>query len=82
LLYKIKAMRQDDDKRFWVQLGQYTSLAMLLPACIVVGYAIGYLLDEAFHTGYFKVIFLLLGVAAGMVELIKQLMKDTRDGNR
>lgn len=75
-----KLMKQEPDDRFWAQVGQYTSLAMLLPACIAVGYVIGYLLDRTFHTGYLKIVFLLLGIAAGMIQLIKQLQKDTRDG--
>lgn len=72
-------MKPDADNRFWIQVGQYTSLAMLLPASIFAGYVIGVYLDKAFHTGFFKVVFLLLGIAAGMTELIRQLMKDTRD---
>lgn len=72
-------MKQYPDNRFWLQVGQYTTLAMLLPACILVGYGIGSFLDRAFHTGFLKVIFLLLGIAAGLIQLIRQLQKDTRD---
>lgn len=63
----------------WVMVGQYSSLAMLLPAATVVGYGIGYLLDNAFGTSFLKPIFLILGIAAGFVQLIKQVQKDTSD---
>jgi len=63
-----------------VQVGEYTSLAFLLPAATVAGYAIGYLLDRALGTSFLKVIFLLLGIAAGFVQLIRQVLRDT--GNR
>jgi F0F1-type ATP synthase assembly protein I len=66
-------------KNFMVTVGQYTSLALLLPAAIFVGYAVGYLLDKAFHTHFLYIVFLLLGIAAGFVELIRQLRRDTRD---
>ena len=64
------------------QVGEYTSLAFLLPASTFVGYAIGYLLDKAFGTHFFYLIFLLLGIASGFVELIRRLLRDTKaDGS-
>jgi F0F1-type ATP synthase assembly protein I len=64
-------------KIFWAQVGQYTSLAFMLPAATVIGYGIGYLLDRALGTSFLKVIFLLLGIASGFVQLIRQVLKDT-----
>ncbi|HYL78354.1 MAG TPA: AtpZ/AtpI family protein [Bryobacteraceae bacterium] len=58
------------------QLGKYYSLAFLLPACILVGFLIGYFLDKAFGTSVLKIVFLLLGVAAGIIEVIRELSKD------
>jgi len=59
-----------------VLVGEYTSLAFVLPAATFVGYAIGYLLDKAFGTHFLYLVFLLLGIAAGFVELIRRLMRD------
>lgn len=64
-----------------IQVGEYTSLAVMLPAATLVGYIIGYLLDKAFHTHFLYIPFLILGIAAGFVQLIRQLMRDTRDGS-
>ena len=58
------------------QFGKYYGLAFLLPASILAGYAIGYLLDKAFGTTYLKVVFLFLGIASGIIELIRELSKD------
>ncbi|MBS1859414.1 MAG: AtpZ/AtpI family protein [Acidobacteria bacterium] len=67
-------------KKSWpVLVGEYTSLAFLLPVSAFVGYAIGYLLDKALHTTWLYIPFLLLGIASGFVQLIRQLLKDTRD---
>ena len=60
-------------------VGEYTSLAFLLPLCTVIGYGIGYALDKAFHTNFLYIVFLLFGIAAGFVQLVRQLMRDTRD---
>ena len=60
-------------------VGQYTSLAVLLPAATLTGYAVGYLLDRAFGTHFLYIPFLLFGIAAGFIQLVRQLMRDTRD---
>jgi F0F1-type ATP synthase assembly protein I len=67
-------------KKTWPMLvGEYTSLAFLLPVSTVLGYAIGYLLDKAFGTHWLYIPFLILGIVSGFVQLIRQLMRDTRD---
>lgn len=60
-----------------MQVGEYTSLAFMLPAATLAGYAIGYLLDRALGTTFLKIVFLLLGIAAGFVQLIRQVLRDT-----
>lgn len=68
-------------KKPWpVLVGEYTSLAFMLPVATLIGYALGYLLDKAFHTHWIYIPGLFLGIAAGFVQLIRQLMQDTRDG--
>jgi F0F1-type ATP synthase assembly protein I len=67
-------------KKSWMATaGEYTSLALLLPVSTFVGYAIGYLLDKAFGTHFLYLIFLVLGTAAGFVQLIRQFLRDSRD---
>jgi ATP synthase protein I len=66
-------------KPFSVLVGEYTALAFLLPTTTFVGFAIGYYLDKSFGTGYLKIVFLLLGIAAGFVQLVRQLMRDTKN---
>lgn len=69
-------------KRSWVeQAGAYSGLAFLLPAATLVGYVIGYLLDKAFGTHFLYIPFLLLGIAAGIVQLIREVTKDSADGD-
>jgi F0F1-type ATP synthase assembly protein I len=64
-------------KPFMVLVGEYTSLAFLLPAATFVGYVIGYLLDKTFGTHFLYLVFLLLGIAAGLFQLIRRLLRDT-----
>ena len=62
------------------QFSKYYGLAFLLPASMLVGYGIGWVLDKAFGTTFLKVVFLLVGVASGMIELVRELSKD--DGTK
>jgi len=67
-------------KKPWTAMvAEYTSLALLLPVATFVGYAIGYLLDKAFGTRSLRVVFLILGTISGFVQVIRQIMRDTRD---
>jgi F0F1-type ATP synthase assembly protein I len=67
-------------KKSWPALvGEYTSLAFMLPLATFVGYALGYMLDKALGTRWIYIPGLLLGIAAGFVQLIRRLMRDTRD---
>lgn len=57
------------------QLGKYYSVAFLVPAAVLVGFVIGYLLDRVFGTGFLKIIFLFLGLASGVIQLVRELSK-------
>lgn len=66
-----------DGGSLWRQIGEYTGLALLLPAAGLIGFGIGSWLDGKFHSGHvFTVIFLLLGCAAGLVEIVRVASRD------
>jgi len=58
------------------QIGRYYSVVFLVPSAVLVGFILGYLLDKWFGTSFLKIIFLFLGLASGMIELIRELSKD------
>ncbi len=65
-------------KKFYVQLAEYSQLAFILPACTVVGWLIGAALDRWLHTTWLYLVGLLLGIAAGFVELVRTTMKSEK----
>jgi F0F1-type ATP synthase assembly protein I len=71
---------RDPDKRTnpWVQVGRYSQLALMLPAGTVVGWLLGSALDRWLHTSWISVVGLFLGIAAGMIELIRTAVRDTK----
>ncbi|HVT82345.1 MAG TPA: AtpZ/AtpI family protein [Phycisphaerae bacterium] len=60
-------------------VGEYLSLAFLLPTSAMVGYVTGYLLDKAFGTHFLFLVFLILGIISGFLQLIRQVQRDTRN---
>ena len=72
-------MKQMNSNNQWQLAARYPSLAMLLPSATFVGYVIGYLLDRWLGTTWLSVLFLFLGIAAGVLELIRELQKDVKN---
>ncbi|MCK4836922.1 MAG: AtpZ/AtpI family protein [Candidatus Aminicenantes bacterium] len=61
--------KNSEEKKKWAA---YSTVGLMFPTSIVVGFVIGYLLDKLFKTSpYLLIIFTLYGVAAGFVNLIK-----------
>jgi F0F1-type ATP synthase assembly protein I len=56
---------------------RYTAIATMLPVSTFAGYLIGHWLDERMNSHYFMIIFVILGVAGGFVQLIRELTRDT-----
>lgn len=69
-------MKPGRNKNPWVMVGEYTTLAVSLPVSVAVGYFLGRLLDRWLGTTFLYIVFLLLGIAAGFVQLIRQVSKD------
>ena len=63
-------------KNALTEFGKYYGLILLLPVSIAVGLGIGYLLDRTFGTSFFKIVFVFIGFAAGMIEIVTELNKD------
>ena len=68
----------DEKKDFWLQFARYSQLAFVFPAALVVGWLIGAALDHWLHTTWLYLAGILLGIAAGFVELIRTALRDTK----
>jgi F0F1-type ATP synthase assembly protein I len=61
---------------FWRLMRRYTPVIGLLPGCMLAGYLIGDGLDYLFSTHYLKLVFVVLGFSAGVIQLIRILSRD------
>lgn len=70
-----------EDRREWIRkAGLASSIGLVLVVSTVIGYGLGLLLQRVFHTGDWIVfICLLLGIAAGFVEMFRIVMEITRE---
>jgi ATP synthase protein I len=63
---------------FLIQAARYSHLALVLPAAVVVGWFVGSALDRWLHTTWLYLLGILLGIAAGFIELIRSVLRDTK----
>ncbi|MGA7218243.1 MAG: AtpZ/AtpI family protein [Candidatus Sulfotelmatobacter sp.] len=72
--------RPDSSRKenFWVQAARYSQLAVIFPAALIVGWLVGSALDRWLHTSWLYLAGILLGIAAGFIELIRNVMRDTK----
>jgi F0F1-type ATP synthase assembly protein I len=61
----------DNKKNPWVQVTQYAHLGVALPAATAAGYFLGVLLDHLLGTDFLYLVFLIVGIAAGFLELYR-----------
>jgi F0F1-type ATP synthase assembly protein I len=72
---------KDKEQVPWALVGEYTTLAVLLPVSTAVGYMVGTLLDRWLRTNFFYIIFLILGIVSGFIQLLRQFQKDDKEQN-
>jgi F0F1-type ATP synthase assembly protein I len=68
----------DRKKSPWVQFGKFSQIAFMLPAGTVAGYLVGALFDRWLHMTWLNVLGLLLGTAAGLIELIRMVSRESK----
>ena len=62
-------------------LGKYLSLALTLPASVFAGYIVGALADHWLHIPFLRVLGILLGIGTGLMQIIRELLKEDKKGN-
>ncbi len=66
-------------KNLLVQMARWSEIGFLLPAATVVGWLLGALLDRWLHTTWLYLAGLLLGIAAGFVQLIRTVSSGDKE---
>jgi len=64
-----------NQRTFWAQLARYSQIAFIFPAATVAGWLLGLALDHWLQTDWLYLVGLILGIAAGFVELVRLVSK-------
>jgi hypothetical protein len=73
-----KRQKSGREENVWVQVGRYSQLALVLPSATIVGWLLGTTLDHWLHASWISIVGLLLGSAAGLIEVIRTVQRDTK----
>lgn len=65
-----------DKSLIW--LSKYLSLALTLPASVGAGYMLGAFADHFLHAPFLRAIGILLGMIAGLFEIIRELTRESK----
>ena len=68
----------DRKETFWVQAARYSQLEFIFPAALDARWLVGTALDRWLHTTWLYLAGILLGIAAGFIELIRTVVRDTK----
>jgi len=74
--------REHQKSLIW--LSKYLSLAFTLPASVLAGYILGSIADHWLHIPILRAVGILLGMAAGLFQILRELFRDerrTKDGS-
>lgn len=60
-------------------VARYSGMAFTVPAAVVVGYFLGAWLDARFGTHSLYVVGVVLGAAGGLIQVVRELTRDSGD---
>ena len=69
----------EQKRNVWLLVAKYGHVGFILPACVIVGLLIGAALDKWLGTKSLILVGIILGSIAGFVELIRVMMKASRE---
>ena len=70
--------RSRQEENLLAAIGALQPVGLRLPAALVVGWLVGAALDRWLHTTWLYLAGILLGIAAGFIELIRTVVRDTK----
>ncbi len=67
-----------NERNTWMQISRFIELGVLLPSCTLGGWLVGAALDKWLHTSWLYLVGLLLGIAAGFVQLVRTVLAEEK----
>jgi ATP synthase protein I len=74
-----KSSSKDGALHSLVRLNSLLQLGLLLPACVVIGWALGLALDHWLNRNWINIVGLIAGAIAGFVQTVRVAMSHNKD---
>jgi F0F1-type ATP synthase assembly protein I len=74
-----KSLSKDTPLQSLVRIESLIQLALLLPAAVVVGWAIGLVLDRWLHQHWINILGLIAGAVAGFVQIFRVVLSHSKE---
>jgi ATP synthase protein I len=74
-----KSSSKDGALHSLVRIESLIQLALLLPAAVVIGWAIGLALDRWLHQHWINILGLILGAVAGFVQIFRVVLSHSEE---
>ncbi len=74
-------MASDDQERKnpWVSVARYSEIGFIIPAAVLLGFALGKLLDYWLHTKWLTVSGIIFGAVVGFAQMIRTATASFKD---
>jgi F0F1-type ATP synthase assembly protein I len=73
------ASQDQDKKNPWVSVARYSEIGFIIPAAVLLGFALGKLLDYWLHTTWLTVGGIIFGSIVGFVQMIRTATASFKD---
>jgi F0F1-type ATP synthase assembly protein I len=64
-----------------IWLSKYLALGLSLPASVAGGYILGAGASHLLHMPFLRVLGILLGMAAGLIQILRELLRESKKSN-
>jgi F0F1-type ATP synthase assembly protein I len=62
-----------------VMVARYSEIGFMIPAAVLVGYFLGWMVDHFLHTHWIYLVGIILGAVAGFVSMIRTALQSSKD---
>jgi F0F1-type ATP synthase assembly protein I len=73
------ASNDQERKNPWVSVARYSEIGFIIPAAVLLGFALGKLLDYWLHTKWLTVSGIIFGAVVGFVQMIRTATASFKD---
>ncbi len=64
-----------DERDAWAQIARYSEIGFIIPAAVLLGYILGWMIDHWLHTHWAAIAGVVFGAVVGFVQMIRGVLR-------